>query len=160
MVDFTEDTGRLYRRSNGLFEFSLWFEHEGTVYNDFGQVGEYGERNTFSIKEAVVSYENALSQGFVELDEENDLHFVLLQSKVTGWFANLRELKLRNQFWEDVDEILALTGLGFIDGASSGSGSMELDIWTVDVSILKTTLGRELPKLKRHKSFNLIERPM
>ncbi len=110
-----EETGRLYRKSSGNHEFSWWFDHEGSIFNDFGTVGNYGDRRFFSSDQsevAIQKYEQYIRDGFAELDEARDLHLVLLEKPVRSFFANPLELFRRNKLWEQVDEILALTGLG------------------------------------------------
>jgi hypothetical protein len=121
-----------------------------------GIVGEIAPRQFHDPEkreEIEMRMQDYLNDGFKKDTDFCTFTGMFLYAPVEGEFANSTEMKLRNAFWNDLDEFLADTGLGYVTGASQGSGTMELDMEVVDSELAQKAILSHFSKTK-YSSFN------
>lgn len=159
MDDYFEETLRLYRRdTDGLTFVWIYAFEDDAIYVDEGKVGEMADRAQHPVSDkakidALITEKRA--EGYAEIDEE-DMAYGDVIFAVEGDFANEAEFEKRNALWDALDEHLALTGQGWVDGASTGMGTMELGLVSVDPDISKRVIAAWL-KDTPWKDFKAIE---
>ena len=108
------------------------------VLEQRGIVGELTKRTYHPLQEldAVKARVDALiEEGFTAQFE--DYSFADLAASISDEWPGKSEMALRNELWEELDAFLADTGLGYVSGGSSGSGTMELELSLVDVDLAR-----------------------
>lgn len=124
----------LYRRKNGRLEFARIVEFPDQILEQKGVVGEKAERVFHDSSQLDMLKTRAgewHAAGFSGMPET----LVVLSAPTVEDFPSRDEMALRNALWEELDEFLADRGLGSITGASSGSGTMDLDLELIDVDL-------------------------
>ena len=126
-----------------------WDNGDGTHTFHWGQVGTEGESTVIrprlfsSVKSQVSKLENEyISKGYEEIPLEQQ-HILLVEYAVDG-FGNADDLEKRHSLEDYVNEVLGWTGLGYCDGGSIGSGSMEICCLVVDYEIAKKVVAERL----------------
>ncbi|CTQ49865.1 hypothetical protein [Jannaschia donghaensis] len=149
MTNFMDRTLRLYRRSPEGLQF-IWvygFEN-GNIHIDSGLCGKMADRKQVPAteREKIALFVQAMTgDGFSEVDEEG-MTFMEIVFPVAGDFADDAEFQKRNELVDSLDEFLALTGQGFVDGASSGMGTMEVAFMSADAETSKSVIADWLSK--------------
>lgn len=143
----TADSGgdgvTLYRRSNDGFEFVHAVAFKDQILEQRGFVGEETPRTYHPLDqrdEVFARVDALLNDGFVNADEFDGFRSLEIAAPVSEGFASGKEFDFRNEFWDVLDAFLADTGLGSVIGASSGSGTMELETEVVDVEKAKSAI--------------------
>lgn len=127
--------------------WEAWDNGDGTHTVHWGELGDKGQskiiRNAFFKKARKViqaELDSKIEAGFKQVE---DLHTLLIEYKVDG-FGTPEELEKRYRLQDRMDETLGWTGLGHCDGGSSGSGTMEVCNFVVDVDIAKDIIAKDL----------------
>lgn len=142
ITDYMEETLRLYSRDETGLTFVWIYGIDDIICIDRGVVGQMAERGSAptAAKAAIdTTIQKFISLGFAEIGEE-DMTFLDIVFDIKDHFANNEEFGRRNALIENLDGFLALTGQGWVDGASSGMGTMEIGIQVVDAGIAKVSL--------------------
>lgn len=139
----------LYKKINGhLHYWETWGDPEGkSAIIHWGIVGERGEvKNIYS--DASSSFEeigeaelnDVLEKGYEEIEDYDILY---IEYKVDD-MGTAEDLQKRHALQDRMDETLGGTGLGFCDGGSIGSGTMEVCCFVVDVEIALKVIREDL----------------
>ena len=83
-----------------------------------------------------------LDEGYAPVEVEEH-HTLLIEFSVQG-IGTAEDLAKRARLQERMDETLGWTGLGHCDGGSSGSGTMEVCCFVIDVAIAKQVIEADL----------------
>ncbi len=148
MTDYFEDTLRLYQTTDDGAVFLWIYTVDDMICIDTGVLGQMAKRMQIHAKDrakADAMITDLMSQGFAEIDE-NAMPFLDVVWPVKEGFADAAEFEARNAALDRLDCFCALTGLGWVDGASSGSGTMEVGLQVVDLNIAIVALQTELTK--------------
>ena len=141
---------KLYKQvDNQLHYWETWDKDNKTGIVHKGIVGTKGSskevKSGFSTnfhekiqKEIYEQTEN----GFQPIDIENHYR-LLIEFKVDG-MGTEQDVEKRTRLQNRMDETLGWTGLGFCDGGSIGSGTMEVCCFVVDFEIAKTVIKKDL----------------
>ena len=141
-TDYMEETLRLYSTDENGLTFVWIYGIDDNIYIDRGLVGQTANQGSFpTAKKAAIdlTIKQFTSIGFAEVDED-DMPFLEIVFNVKDKFADGEELGRRNELLDSLEEFLALTGQGWVDGASNGMGTMEIGILVVDADIAKLSL--------------------
>jgi hypothetical protein len=141
---------KLYKRVDGTLHYwESWSNdrHSATVH--WGIVGHQGESQTITSDSALdvdqkirKEIDKLASDNYAEIPIED--HYVLLiEYKVNG-MGRLKDLLKRHALESRMQETLGWTGLGFCDGGSIGSGTMEVCCFVVDFEIAKKVIETDL----------------
>ncbi len=133
----------LYRRQGDVTEFVHAVEFGDKVLEQHGTVGEFAERTYLPLEElgaVKARVSELIAEGFVEAGAFGGFAYVDLTAPTKEEWPSKAEYGLRNEFWEELDSFLADRGLGYIDGASGGSGTMELGLNLVDLDLAKSAI--------------------
>jgi hypothetical protein len=142
-------TLKLYKRINNILHYwETWYTDEDTAIIHWGVVGETGEdkevkSTLFSNYKKIVDKEinKKMQEGYAEV-EADDMDYFEVEYQVDG-FGTEEDLAKRDRVENKLNELLGWTGLGHVDGASIGSGSMEVDCATVDFEIAKRVIEND-----------------
>ena len=141
---------RLYKLINDeLHYWETWDTEEKLTIIHWGKVGETGQHIELNPKlhtdyKKIIQNEmnQKISEGYCAIEEEK---FAVLEIEYTiDDFGSEADLDLRHRLEEQIDEVLGCTGLGFCDGGSIGSGSMEVCCVVVDFEIAKKVIEESL----------------
>jgi hypothetical protein len=140
---------KLYKNVSGLLHYhEAWFD-AGSVTEHWGPIGTQGESREHALADgqspekaihAVLS--SAISEGFRPIEMED--HATLLVEYSVSGMGTEDDLAKRHALEEHLDGTLGWTGLGFCDGGSIGSGTMEVCCVVVDFAIAKDVIERDL----------------
>lgn len=141
---------KLYKQTGtGLHYWETWQETNQTAIVHWGLVGERGHdkqvKATSSVRlRAQIQQEidQRLDEGYVPVEVEEH-HTLLIEFSVQG-IGTAEDLAKRARLQERMDETLGWTGLGHCDGGSSGSGTMEVCCFVIDVAIAKQVIEADL----------------
>ncbi len=141
---------KLYKNiENKLHYWQTWEKDDKTGIVHWGIVGELGEHK--DVKSGLLSnfrktiqkeFDQKLNEGYTEIDE-NEQSFLEIEFVIDG-FGTDDDLEKRHKLEEHLDELLAWTGLGNVDGGSIGSGTMEIGCVVVDYEIAKNIIEENL----------------
>lgn len=140
---------RLFNKiGNILHYWESWENEDGksaTVH--WGVVGEYGETKLvkagiFSNPQKEIQKEISTLDGYSEIPLE-EYHILIIEYAIDGMGTDA-ELQKRHALEDKLQEILGWTGLGYCDGGSIGSGSMEVCCLIVDYEIAKKVIEAHL----------------
>lgn len=136
------DSMRLYRRlGDGALAYHEAWRTASGITEHWGIVGDRGETHQHPAEATIEGVlERSLKGGFAEATKE---HFVLIEYKIDG-MGEEAELKKRFALQERMDDVLGWTGLGYCDGGSTGSDTMEVAVVVVDVEIAKRVIAADL----------------
>jgi hypothetical protein len=146
-------TVKLYKRHDGrLLYREAWVDGEHVVEH----VGIYGERGLTSQHEAPgpirqrevmdAIAKDAKADGFNAVPEARLVG--LLVSKEISGAGTKSDLRQRHALEDFLNEVTGWRGLGYCDGGSIGSGSMEAFCLVVDYKIAAEVIERELASLQ------------
>lgn len=141
---------KLYKLiDNQLHYWETWDKDEKTAIVHWGIIGQRGQdkkvtSGLFSNFRKTVQKEldEKLKQGYAEFDEEK-LAFLEVEYKIDG-FGKEQDLDKRHRLEEHLNELLGWTGLGYVDGGSIGSGTMEAGCIVVDFETAKKVIEDNL----------------
>jgi predicted DNA-binding WGR domain protein len=137
----------LYKSIDGqLHYWESWENQDGksaTIH--WGKVGDYGENkiiksNIFSDFRKRVQKEINKLKGYEEVEYEYTL---LIEYKVEG-MGDSKDVDKRHALQDRMQEVLSWTGLGYCDGGSIGSGTMEVFCFVVDFDVAKKVIEADL----------------
>ena len=139
---------KLYKLIDDKKEYwETWDNEDGTHTIHWGDLGTTGQskevKQTFlKSPDRIIQKEiNAmLKNGFQEIDDEYTL---LIEYKIQD-MGNKDDLDKRHRLEERMNDTLGWTGLGFCDGGSIGSGTMEVCNFVVDFKIAKKVIENDL----------------
>ncbi len=133
-------------RVYGFFE--CWDEETKSIIH-YGQVGERGVVETVQhgiwtkLTNAIGRKINKFRRdGYIEIAEE-DHSILIVEYKVEG-MGTPTDLKKRHALQDRLQRVLGWTGLGFCDGGSIGSGTMEVCCFVVDFDIARAVVIADL----------------
>ena len=141
---------KLYKKADKKIHYwETWDKDEKTGVVHWGILGEKGEDKEVKSKlfsnfrkEIQKEINGVLSEGYQEIDV--DEHFTLLiEYKVDG-MGTPEDLEKRTKLQGRMDNTLGWTGLGYCDGGSIGSGTMEVCCLVVDFEIAKKVIEQDL----------------
>lgn len=142
-----------YKNIQGILCYwETWENSDGqsaTVH--YGQVGEEGiteiisSDHNYSHMTKVIEKINHLD-GYKEINIDN-FQILIIEYIIQG-FGKEEDLQKRHSLEDEMQEILGWTGLGFCDGGSVGSDSMEVCCLVVDFEIAKKVIEQNLKGTK------------
>jgi predicted DNA-binding WGR domain protein len=141
---------KLYKEILGeLHYWETWDKDPETGIVHWGQVGQTGQHKELKSglfsnfrKSIQKEIEQKLKEGYAELEEEN-YSFLEIEYQING-FGTDEDLDKRHRLEEKMDAILGWTGLGYCDGGSIGSDTMEVGCVVVDFNIAKKVIEENL----------------
>lgn len=129
--------------------WEYWENEDGSFTVHWGRLGTKGESEivrgsllrsaSAKVKKLESKY---ISKGYKEIDIE-DHAVLIIEYKVDG-FGNKDDLAKRHALQDLTDEILGWHGLGFCDGGSIGSGTMDVCCFVVNFSLAMDELSDRL----------------
>jgi hypothetical protein len=152
---------KLYKQIDNEFHYwESWEKDKNTGIVHKGIVGTKGNfrevKSGFSTnfhekiqKEIFEQTEN----GFRPIEPENHSR-LLIEFNVDG-MGTEKDVDKRNGLQSRMDETLGWTGLGFCDGGSIGSGTMEVCCFVVDFEVAKKVIENDLNGTE-HSNYNRI----
>lgn len=145
---------KLYKEINGkLHYWETWKESrkKGVIHS--GIVGQEGEKRTiksgiFNTVHAKIEKEirSCVREGYREI-EIDDHYILLVEYKINDW-GTPEDIQKRFDLQDALQEILSRIGLGFCDGGSTGSGTMEACCFVVDFDIAHKEIAENLKNTK------------
>ena len=141
---------KLYRRENGVIAayHEAWF-YGSEIIEHWGPVGERGETRQHPRDESLSNEEalkevlaDALRDGYEQIGVEE--HAVLLIEFSIDGMGTDDDLSKRYALQDRMNETLGWTGVGSCDGGSTGSGTMEVCCFVVDVETAKRVVAEDL----------------
>ena len=141
---------KLYSRADGVLSYwETWDKNDKTGIVHWGTVGETGQNKEVTsslLKTFRSKIQNEISQkqneGFEEVDLD-DHAILLIEFKVEG-MGTAQDIEKRTRLQKVMDSLLGWTGLGYCDGGSIGSGTMEVCCYVIDFDIAKTVVEQKL----------------
>jgi predicted DNA-binding WGR domain protein len=141
---------KLYKHIDGVLHYwETWDTQKKSAIIHWGKVGETGQSKElksgfFSDYKKTVQkeIEQKRSEGYKEIADD-DQAFLEIEYVVDG-FGTEEDLGKRHRLEEVMDEFLGWTGLGYCDGGSIGSGTMEVGCIVVDFEIAKRAIEEHL----------------
>ena len=85
---------------------------------------------------------DAYAKGFTEVDLDD--HAILLVEYAVDGFGTPQDLDKRHRLQDRLNETLGWTGLGYCDGGSIGSDTMEAACYVVDFEVAKAAVEKDL----------------
>jgi predicted DNA-binding WGR domain protein len=115
----------------------------------FGVVGDKGRNEeikstpAINIKTAIQKLvDQKIVEGYKEFDED-DCSTLLVEFTVNG-LGTIEDLKKRHRLEDKLNEVLGETGLGYCDGGSIGSGTMDVCCYVIDFDLAKKIIETNL----------------
>jgi hypothetical protein len=139
---------KLYKKIDGVLHYwETWDDDEKTGIIHSGIVGERGVTRKIksdfftNVHKKVQKEVNGICKdGFVEAEEE----YTLLIEFIVDGMGSDADIEKRTRLQDRMNETLGWTGLGYCDGGSIGSGTMEVCCFVVDFDIAKQTIIEDL----------------
>jgi len=136
----------LYKKiDNQLHYWEIWENDQGSISVYWGVVGQQGETKTVEAdSKKIISKQIKEHQlmGYREIPVD-DMAILLIEYPVDGW-GTPEDLNKRYALQERMQDILPPLGLGFCDGGSIGSGTMEVCCFVVDFDLAKSVIEKDL----------------
>lgn len=141
---------KLYRFDTAATQYwETWEEESGTHIFHWGELGTQGDSKTIQSAPAAPAepiiqeeIDGVVRQGFQPLDDDD--HAMLLIEYTVDGMGTPQDLEKRHRLEGRMNETLGWTGLGYCDGGSIGSGTMEVCCFVVDFELAKTVIERDL----------------
>jgi predicted DNA-binding WGR domain protein len=141
---------KLYQHTNNeLYYWETWEQDEKTAMVHWGIVGQRGAQKQvrsglFSNFRKTIQREaeRKRSEGYTEMDTAAMVSLEVVYS-IDG-FGTDANLDKRHRLEEHLDDLLGWTGLGHVDGGSTGGGSMEVGCLVVDFETAKRVIEENL----------------
>jgi len=132
----------LYKEIDAILHYrEAWIDGD-VLIEHWGIVGDKGELRESQVpsgkpNEHIVcaALHDAVQSGFRSIDD--DEYAVLVIEYAVQGFGKDEDLRKRYALQEFMDEFLGWTALGYCDGGSIGSGTMEVTCYVVDFEIAK-----------------------
>ena len=128
---------KLYRRSQGTYEYWEAWEHRRVLTVHWGEVGTRGEVREATLKPSqkpkstIVELANAMrATGFAEIDI--DQHDVLIVQYKIGEVPTEADVERRHAIEALLNEEIGWLGAGMVDGGDIGQGEMNIFAFVVD----------------------------
>ena len=128
---------KLYRRSQGTYEYWEAWEHRRVLTVHWGEVGTRGEVREITLKPSqkpkstIVELANAMrATGFAEIDIEE--HDVLIVQYKIGEVPTEADVERRHAIEALLNEEIGWLGAGMVDGGDIGQGEMNIFAFVVD----------------------------
>lgn len=159
------DMIKLYKTiDNELYYWETWDNENNSATIHWGKVGLKGEAKTVKSglfsnfrKEVQKEVDKRINEGYIQFDDM-DLTFVEIIYPVVG-MGTEENLNKRHALENRMNKLLGWTGLGYADGGSIGSGTMEVGCEVVDFEIAKKVIQNDLKdsEFKDYKEIKAIE---
>ena len=141
---------KLYRLTENKKEYwQVWDNGDNSHTIHWGELGTKGQSKIvkssfFKKAETIIQKEvdAFVAQGFHEIDDED--HITLLIEYAVNGMGNSEDLDKRNRLVDRMNDTLAWTGLGYCDGGSIGSGTMEVCNYVVNFEIAKNVIKKDV----------------
>jgi hypothetical protein len=144
---------KLYKNIDGsLYYWETWTSDQKSSMIHFGKLGEKGTTDTVPTTVTYEMMENLKSEGYKTIPIE-DLETLIIEYEVD--LENDQDLQKRYDLQDRMQETLGWTGLGFCDGGSIGSGTMEVCCFVVDFEIAKKIVEDDL-KFTKYNDYKRI----
>jgi Immunity protein 44 len=153
---------RLYKRIDGVLYYESVGARAGIAVHHRGKVGTKGKLVELpyaaqSPKQAVETFlAPAVAKGFTEMPEN---HQIEIKYAISG-FGETEDLEKVQALEEELDELLSSLGLGFCDGNSIGSDTMEVSCFVVDADIAIKCIKKNLKgtRFADYATMHVVER--
>lgn len=145
---------KLYRKeSNRVVDFHEAFLFDGRIHEHWGKVGNHGENRSHP-RMANLSVADQLEQvllpvrerGFGEIDIED--HAVLLVEYKVDGMGTAGDIEKIVSLTDLLQDVLGQSGLGYCDGHSIGSGTIEACCYVVDFDVAKRVIIASLARTR------------
>jgi hypothetical protein len=140
---------KLYKRIKRALHYHEAWADSAKVMEHWGKVGERGENAQHKRNRKLSEEQNLkqvlstpLAEGYQPIGDEE--HAVLLVEYAIDGMGNTKDLDKRHALEERMNETLGWTGLGYCDGGSIGSGTMDVCCFVVDFKIAKRVIEKDL----------------
>lgn len=141
---------KLYLRENGrITRYREAWIHGSKVVQHWGPLGQRGAsldkpRDRFlSDEQNIAKYVDPWrAEGYAEVDRADEWILEVVY-RVDG-FGTKADLEKRHALQDRLDETLGWTGLGHVDGGSTGSGTMEVACFFVEPDVAKKVIEEDL----------------
>jgi hypothetical protein len=141
---------KLYRFANGKKEYwETWADDRGTHTVHWGILGTKGETKVVKsslFRKAESSIQKDIDRlivdGFHPIDADD--HATLMIEYAIDDTCGASDVDKRHRLEGKMNELLGWTGLGFCDGGSIGSGTMEVCNFVVDFDLAKRIIEENL----------------
>lgn len=142
---------KLYKLINNRLNYwETWEIDRKTAMVHWGVVGEQGQSKQIkygffsNFRKTAVQKEidEKINEGYREFDD-NGYSYLEIEYNIER-FGTEQDLAKRHRLEEKMNEILGWKGLGYVDGGSIGSGTMEVGSIVVDFEIAKKVIEKEL----------------
>jgi len=141
---------KLYKRiDDKIYYWETWDRNWFSGIIHWGILGQHGKDKTVKSglfksfkKEVQKEIDNKLAEGYKQI--EIDDHYTLLIEYSVDGMGTEKDLEKRHLLQNRMDETLGWTGLGYCDGGSIGSGTMEVCCFVVDFKIAKEVISNDL----------------
>jgi hypothetical protein len=140
---------KLYKLINNQLHYWETWDDEKTATIHSGIVGELGEQNKVTgglfsnfCKKVQKEIDAKLKEGYAEFDDDK-MAFLEVEYFIDG-FGTDEDLDKRHRLENHLHELLGSTGLGYVDGGSIGSGTMEAGCIVVDFDSAKKVIEENL----------------
>ncbi|MEN7344204.1 MAG: hypothetical protein AAAFM81_14735 [Pseudomonadota bacterium] len=129
--------------------WETWDDGSGVHTVHWGELGTEGESKTLkdslftkAKKRIQKEIDDLVAEGYRPVDLDD--HRVLLVEYLVDGFGTSEDLEKRNRLGDRLNETLGWTGLGHVDGGSSGSGTMEVCCYVVDFELARRVIEDDL----------------
>lgn len=141
----------LYKNIDGkLYYWETWEKNDGTSsIIHFGQVGEEGITETIITKRVADNIQKLESEGYRTVPIE-DFQILIIEYEIKVEFGTEQDLQRRYNLQDRLQETLGWRGLGFCDGGSIGTGTMEVCCFVVDFELAKKIVEHDLKNTEYH----------
>lgn len=144
---------KLYKRIKRVLHYHEAWTHGAKIIEHWGIVGKRGKTVEHKRNKKLSEEDNLeqilskpIAEGFAPIDDDAQTT-LLIEYPVNG-MGTAKDLGKRHKLEERMNETLGWTGLGFCDGGSVGSGTMEVCCIVVDFKIAKRVIKEDLKDTK------------
>jgi hypothetical protein len=142
---------KVYKRIKNVLHYHEAWVNGPWVAEHWGKVGERGKTVQHRKNRKLTNDQNveqivakAVKQGFKPIDDDD--HSVLLIQYAISGMGTGKDLDKRHALENRMNETLGWTGLGYCDGGSIGSGTMDVCCFVVDFKIAQRVVEKDLKK--------------
>lgn len=140
---------KLYKKKDGLWHYHEAWIGDSDITEHWGTVGDRGSTREHPIPSGIpesAALRKVLKKAYADGFEEVDLngHAVLLVEYAVVGFGSPEDLDKRHRLQDRLNETLGWTGLGYCDGGSIGSDTMEAACYVIDFSVAKSVVEKDL----------------
>lgn len=139
---------KLYKFTDSKKEYwETWDNDDGSHTVHWGELGTTGQSkevkgSLLKKPEIIIQKEvdKTVSNGFRPIDDE----FTLLIEYAVDGMGSKEDVEKRHRLQDRMNETLGWAGLGYCDGGSIGSGTMEVCNYVVDFEVAKSVIENDL----------------